>query len=199
MEQDPMRVNLVWTLSCVAIIAACGGTGSPDDVGTDVPAADRAVSDTGAASDTPAPTDVQPDIVQPSGADATRADVSVPTDVGPDVVASGDGGACSLPRTYALLIMGMTVGYFRFTTSGTWQGALSLATLDTMPSVTGTYAFTGARITIFETGTSACPTGAMGAYDVAFDAACGMRWTLVSDPCTGRSATLDGATFTAVP
>jgi hypothetical protein len=183
-----MRLKLVWTLSCVALVAACGMSAPPEDAAADASTADRATNDTVAPSDTMVPTDVRPDTVSPADA---RPDVPTPG----DVVSPGDGGACSVPRIYSVSVMGF-MAYFRFTPSGTWQVAMSPTEFDSMPAITGTYTVTGARITIVETGATTCPAGAMGIYDVAFSAACGMTWTLVSDGCASRSMILSGAVFT---
>jgi hypothetical protein len=189
-----MRLRLTWIVLCAALIAACGGPAPSEDGGTDVPTADRAMADVATPSDAPAPIDAQPDVAQadvPTPIDAMAADAS--SDV------PRDAGGCSLPGTYSLTFMGMTA-FFRFTTSGTWQGAQTLAALDAAPAISGTYTLMGNRITLVESGagSTSCPAGAMGVYDITFNATCAMSWGVSSDVCASRAMVLASGPFTRV-
>lgn len=123
-------------------------------------------------------------------------------DAGSDAAVS-DGGACSMRASWATTFgaggMMAMVG-IRFNAGGTWEGSPTVAGLMGGMTVSlGSYSESSGRIVLIDDPgiASGCTMTDRGEYAVTFGAGCTTaRWTAISDTCTSRSSSLDGATFT---
>ncbi len=136
--------------------------------------------------------------IDAAGADAAGADVAgdgISADVPVDSAAT-DGGACPLVGVYRITIMGMPF-YFRFDAMGRWALAASVPELDTAPGNMGTYTYDPATGVFTFTDDRSCTASMVGRYRIAFGAGCTtITFMLMSDPCTGRGAVVDGLVAT---
>lgn len=120
----------------------------------------------------------------------------------PDAAVS-DGGACSMRASWATTFgaggMMAMVG-IRFNAGGTWEGSPTVAGLmGGMTVALGNYSEPSGRIVLTNDPgiASGCTMADRGEYAVTFGPGCTTaRWTVVSDTCTSRSSSLDGAAFT---
>lgn len=108
---------------------------------------------------------------------------------------SGDAGACTLVGDWSqFYVPAMMTVYYRLSAGGTWLGATSAAGLGggmTIPL--GNYAFDGRHLTLSgDPGTSGCPAGAVGQYDVTFSTDCRTATLVATSPdaCSARQMAL---------